>query len=681
MTGGSAATGLAERDVATMVRSARARSGVSQRDLAERSGIGLRTLREIEQGRVRAPRPGSLRRIAEALCEPELLARVGGAADTGGNDPGDEPLVLRVLGRLSAVRGTAELVTGTPKQQSLLGLLALQANQVVERDEIVEVLWDGRLPDTFGQLIHTYVSRIRMMLETHTVPGEERATILRRGGGYELRLDDGRLDILEFGRLTGEAACARACDDPVAEQTLLGEALRLWRGRLLEGAPPRLAGHPLAFEHARRRVASALRLADLALARGQHEEVLAQLGPIARHEPLHEGLHARLLTALAGSGRRAEALELFTVVDRRLRGESGIEPGGELRDAQTAVLREDAPAAPVRAGRAEMSSDRLPHGVGDFVGRVEHFRISQYLTGQGPLAAFGAAPVAALHGPVGVGKSALIRQIAAAAARHFPDGVLYARTRTGTPDEIRTVLTGFVRSLGAPAAGPLATLPELTARYQELVAGRRVLVVVDDAAGERAVRPLLPSGPGAAALLASRAPLSGLEGAQHFRVERFTTDQSVSLLARIAGEQRVLAERAAAESLAELCDGIPLAVRIVGMRLAARPHWTLDRLADRLADEDRRLAELVAGDLSVRERLTSAYSDLDPVLRDAVGTLARRTDRRVTPADAAGALGCGGPQAEDLLERLVDHQLLEPPAGPGGAYALPPLVRLHARGR
>ncbi|WP_418959830.1 BTAD domain-containing putative transcriptional regulator [Streptomyces tritici] len=677
MTGGNTpATACGERDVAHLVRTARTRNGVSQRDLAERSGIGLRTLREIERGRVRAPRAGSLRRIAEALHEPELLARVAGAADADGDVTEDDPLVLRILGRLSAARGTAELVTGTPKQQTLLGLLALQANQVVERDEIVEVLWDGELPDTFGQLIHTYVSRIRVLLETRTAPGPDRATVLRRGGGYELRLGDDRLDVLEFGRLTREAEHARACDDAVDEQALLGEALRLWRGPILDGASPRLTGHPAAVEHSRRRVAAALRLADLALARGQHEEVLARLGPIARHEALHEGLHARLLTALAGSGRRAEALELFAAVDRRLRTDSGIEPGAELRDAQMAVLRED--AATATAGRTAAHTTPLPQAVGDFVGRVEHFPIRQYLTGRGPFAAFGAAPVAALHGPVGVGKSVLTVQIAAAVARHFPDGVLHARMRTGTPDEVRTVLTGFVRALGGPAAGPSAGLLDVAARYQELVAGRRVLVVVDDVAGEQAVRPLLPAGPGAAALLASRAPLSGLEGAQHFRVERFTTDQSVSLLARIAGERRVLSERAAAETLAELCDGIPLAVRIAGMRLAARPHWTLARLADRLADEDRRLSELVAGDLSVRERLGSAHDALEPVLRDAVRALARSGARAFTPADAAAVLRCGGRQAEDLLERLVDHQLLEPQGGAGGTYAFPPLVRLHA---
>lgn len=329
--------------VADIVRTARTRRGVSQRDLAERSGIGLRTLREIERGRVQDPRSGSLRRLARALEEPELLARVGEAQDgESTSDYEGEPLVLRILGRLSASRGEAELATGTPMQQCLLGLMALQPNGVVERDEIIDVLWGDRLPDSFGQLIHTYVSRIRLLLQAHHVPGTGRMEVVRRGGGYELQTDeDCRLDILEFDRLTRAAECAYAGSDPVAEQGFLSDSLRLWRGRLLEGMPPALQQHPVAVERSRRRVRSALRLTDLALSQGQYEEVLVRLGPMARHEPLHEGLHARLVTALAGSGRRAEALELFISVDRRLREQSGIGPGDELRSAQMAVLRED----------------------------------------------------------------------------------------------------------------------------------------------------------------------------------------------------------------------------------------------------------------------------------------------------------------------------------------------------
>ncbi len=340
----SSSTALAQPAVAEIVRSARTSRGVSQQDLARRSGIGLRTLREIERGRVRDPRTGSLRGIARALQEPELLARVGEAQDgPRARTCANEPLVLRILGRLSASHGGGELATGTPKQQLLLGLMALQPNRAVGRDEIIDVLWGDRLPDSFGQLIHTYVSRIRRLLETHHVPGAGRMSVVRRGTGYELRADDpATLDVLEFDRLTRAAESARAAADPATELALLGDSLRLWRGRLLEGMPSALQRHPVAVERSRRRVTSALRLTDLALAREQYEEVLARLEPIAREEPLHEGLHARLITALAGSGRRAEALELYVRVDRRLRELSGIAPGDELRGAQMAVLREEA---------------------------------------------------------------------------------------------------------------------------------------------------------------------------------------------------------------------------------------------------------------------------------------------------------------------------------------------------
>ncbi|AWK12305.1 hypothetical protein DDQ41_29115 [Streptomyces spongiicola] len=573
---------------------------------------------------------------------------------------------------------------GTPKQRRLLGLLALKPNAAVEREEIIDVLWGDEPPDSFAQLIHTYVSRIRQMLETHHIPGAARLAVVRRGAAYELQAEDeSRIDVLEFARLTGESERAHEGNDPVAERAFLADALRLWRGRLLEGMPMALHDHPAAVEWSRRRVAAALRFADLALA-GQHcDEVLVQLGSIARHEPLHEGLHARLVTALAGSGRRVEALELFASLDRRLREESGITPGDELRAAQMAVLRDDpsggGPRVVQQATAAGFGLAGLPKCVGDFVGRVEHHQVRQFLIGQGSQAVFGATPIAAMYGPAGVGKSALSIHVASSVARHFPDGMLYARMRTGSAQEVRDTLHSFLRALGVAAADLPTGLAEATALYQGLVAGRKVLVVIDDAAGEQAVRPLFPSGPGGAALVNSRAPFSGLEGARHFRVEPFSADQSVLLLGRIAGEARVLGERRTAEALSGLCGGIPLAVRILGMRLAARPHWMLAQLADRLADERRRLDELVAGDLAIRDRLRSGHDGLKPALRETLRALACGAGRVFTVSEAAVLLRRGTWDTEDQLEQLVDRQLLEPPAGADDSYAFLPLVRLHAR--
>ncbi|MEV0370860.1 BTAD domain-containing putative transcriptional regulator [Streptomyces sp. NPDC050636] len=676
---------ITDRDIASIIRGARARCGVSQRVVAEKSGISLRALREIEQGRVRSPRASSLKRLAEALSEPRLFTHLPGVAPQGAAVyTDDDPLVLRILGRLSVSRGPVELTAGTPKQQSLLGLLALRVNQVVDRDEIIDVLWGDDIPDSFGQLIHTYVYRIRQLLEAHADPDGGQPLLVRRATGYELQMpEEGRLDLLEFRRLLRETAGARAEGDPEAEVALLGEVLSLWRGPVLEGMGRSLLNHPVAVESVQQRVASALRLADLVLPRGRYEDVIDHLRPIARGNPLHEGVHARLGTALAGSGQRAAALEMFAAVDRRLRNESGIGAGEELRTAQLAILRADEERAAARpaarpAGGEPVRPFQLPPGIRDYVDRPEQHRIVHHLTGRGPQVSFGAAPVAALYGPAGVGKSILAARVAASSRPNFRDGILHGELRTGAPDEVRALLGRFVMALGVPADAVPDGLPGRIALYRALLAKRHVLVVIDGATGEQAVRSLVPGGVTSALLISSRAPLSGLEGARHFRVSPFDADQAVTLLAHVVGESRVLAERDAAERIARLCGRLPLALRIAGMRLAGRPHWTPSRLADRLEDEAYRLGELVMGDLDVRERLGRGLPAPGTGLREAVRTLAAAAGS-FTIASAAEVLRCPVREAEDILEVLVDQQLLEGPARSGGDYAFLPLTRLHVQ--
>lgn len=673
------------RDIGTLIRGARARTGVSQRVVAERSGISLRTLREIEQGRVRSPRASSLQRLAEVLSEPELFTYLPGTSPQGeAGYTDDDPLVLRVLGRLAVSRGPVELTAGTPKQQSLLGLLALRVHQVVDRDEIIDVLWGDDIPDSFGQLIHTYVYRIRQLLEMHAGPDGAQPLLVRRATGYELQMpDDDRLDLLRFRRLVRETGRARAAHDPEAEVRLLDTALSLWWGPVLEGMGESLRGHPVAVESAQQRVASALRLADLVLPRGQYESVIDHLGPIARSHPLHEGVHARLGTALAGSGQRAAALEMFAAIDRRLRHVSGIGAGEELRTAQLAILRTDEERVPVRAVFRAPAGEpvrpfQLPSGIRDYVDRPEQQRILHHLTGRGPQVSFGAAPIAALYGPAGVGKSILTARVATASRPAFRDGILHGELRTGSPDEVRALLGRFLRALGVPAESVPDGLPGRSALYRGLLAKRQVLVVIDDAADEQAVRPLVPGGVTSALLLNSRVPLSGLEGARHFRVSPFGDDQALTLLAHLAGQARVRGERDAAARIVRLCGGLPLAVRVAGMRLAARPHWTLSRLADRLEDEVHRLDELAMGDLDVRDRLGRGRPVLEPVVREALRRLADAAGA-FTIASAAEVLGRPAREAEDVLEALVDQQLLEGPARSGGEYAFLPLTRIHAR--
>lgn len=673
---------IGHRDIAAIVRNARARRGVSQRAVAERSGLSLRTLREIEQGRVRAPRASSLQRLAEVLDEPVLFPHPAPAESGTVDFAAGEPLALRVLGRLSVRRGPAEVAAGTPKQQSLLGLLALRVNQPVDRDEITHILWGDDIPDSFGQLIHTYVYRIRQLLETHTGGAAAPALLMRRSSGYELLVsEEDQLDLLRFRSRAALAALEREAERPEREIALLEDALTLWRGPVLEGMCPRLMDHPVAVEARHQCVTSALRLADLVLPRGRHEAVIDHLGPIARDNPLHEGVHARLVSALAGSGQRAAALELFAAVDRRLRNDSGIGAGDELRRAQSAILRTDEETAPRPTARRTVGEPmrpfQMPPGIRDYVDRPEQQRILHHLTGRGPQVVFGAAPIAALYGPVGVGKSILAARVAASSRPTFRDGVLHGELHTGAHEEVRLLLGRFLTALGVPAEAVPDPLPARVALYRGSLMKRQLLVVLDDAPGEQAVRPFVPGGVSSALLVCSREPMSGLEGARHFRITPFDADQAAALLASVVGEARVSVERGAADRIAALCGGLPMAVRIAGMRLAARPHWPLSRLAERLEDPRQRLDELVIGDLHVAERIGRALPEAGSGLGEALSVLVG-TAGSFTIATTARLLGCSPREAEDVLEALVDRQVLESPARSGGEYAFLPLTRLAA---
>jgi DNA-binding SARP family transcriptional activator len=678
-------------DLGEVVRDARDRARLSQRVVAERSGISLRTLREIENGRVRMPRRRSIQRLAEVLQEPRLLDQAAARSplDETAYDE-DDRLMLRVLGPLSAVRGRSVLNAGTPMQQSLLGLMALHANESVSQAEIVDVLWGEAPPNSFNQLVHTYVSRLRALLAKHSDPDCETSVIVRRNAGYELQIGSDQLDLLRFRELAQEADQARISGDLTLEVRLLTDLLGLWSGPVLHGSSPRLQQHPLAVDSNQRQITAALRLSELAVAYGHYEKAIDQLQPLVRHHPLHEGLHAQLMIALAGAGQQVEALDLFGRLDRTLRNDFGIDPGPELRAAQLSVLRgvsraPDDKAVRVAPPRAETGRPYgLPPDTPDLVGRSEHHQVLQHFTQSGsPGGLFGPSPVASIYGPPGVGKSVLAVRVANSCRLRYVDGVLYADLRSDTQGDgqaAHAVLHRFLRALGMAEAAIPGGLTERISAYRGLLAERRVLVVVDNVVRDGQLQPLLPGGFTSALLFTSRAPLSTIPGARHFPLSLFTAEQSVRLLTRIVGEERALAEHRMAEEIAELCGHLPLAVRIVGQRLAARPHWSLSRMVQRLSDERGRLSELSHGELDVRARLDTHLVSLAGASRRALLALARACQGSFTLRTAAASLDCSLVAAEDVAETLVDHQLLKGPDA-AGRYAFPVLTRLHARER
>ena len=294
--------------------------------------------------------------------------------------------------------------------------------------------------------------------------------------------------------------------------------------------------------------------------------------------------------------------------------------------------------------------------------------------------------ISAIAGKAGVGKTALAVRVAHRLRPRFPDGQLYVNLRGAEAQALdpAEVLAGFLRALGVEGAVIPEGLEERVRLYRSRLADRRVLVVLDNAASEAQVRPLLPGSHGCAVLVTSRARLGGLEAAHSLTLDVLDPDQAVALLAKLAGPGRVAAEPEAAQQIVRLCGWLPLAVRIAGARLAGRPHWRLALLAERLADEHRRLDELATGDLEVRASVALSYHGRGEQERRLFRLLGLLAAPSFPAWVAAALLDIGLAEAEGLLERLVDAQLVEA-AGQDQAgqlrYRLHDLLRVYARER
>jgi tetratricopeptide (TPR) repeat protein len=393
-------------------------------------------------------------------------------------------------------------------------------------------------------------------------------------------------------------------------------------------------------------------------------------GRLLSQEQLAErsGLSARTIRDLeAGRVRRPHGESVRLLADGlRLHG---LERARFERAARAGAAAGLGAVLPMVSSPGEVTPCQLPPDVADFVGRGELVgQLGGVLAGRpgGPDGAPDqtAMVIGAVAGKAGVGKSALAVHLAHQLAGEFPDGQLYASLRGaggggGAPLDPGEVLGRFLRALGIDGSAVPAGVEERAALYRSRLAGRRVLVLLDDAAGEAQIRPLLPGGRGAAVLITSRERLAALEGARLVQLEVLDTDQAVELLARVVGGRRVAAEPEAAVAIVEACGRLPLAVRIAGARLVARPHWPLGRMVSLLADERGRLDELVHGDLEVRASLSLSYNGLGEQQRRLFGRLGLLRAPDVAAWVAAALLDRPPVEAEALLEGLVDAQLVD----------------------
>ncbi|MFC4506750.1 MULTISPECIES: AfsR/SARP family transcriptional regulator [Streptomyces] len=598
---------------------------------------------------------------------------------------------FRVLGPV----GLSPLTPSAAKPRALLATLLVQAGEVVPVHSLIDELWGTQPPRTATTTLQVYVSQLRKILAG---PSGE---LLTRAPGYLIQVPEREFDLPCFERLRAEGRTAFQEKDFTGASALLHEALALWSGPALAGIPHgvRLESAAIRLDELRMEVLEQRIVADLRL--GRHQELAGELLALANEHPLRETLHGHLMVALYRTGRGSDALRAYGRLRHSLVEELGVEPGPGLARLHERVLRRD-PALDWRDSRAAAGTPTtaaariarepapatagarppaLPAAPPAFVGRHEELaygeRVLRTTSGGRSMR------VLAVSGPAGVGKTALALHLAHRTAGSFPDGQLLISLRGPHGRPLAAAQAGAVllqRLTDDPPGGsPLTDPAELTDRLRRALHGRRLLLVLDDAASEEQIRPLLQCGAEGAVILTSRRSPAALEGAEHLKLEAVRPEEAVELLFAAGGE-RMAEDPVAAAEIARLCGCFPLALRVAAAALTARPHTTPAALAGRLRDERTRLGVLREGDLDLRATLLTGYQEAAPSLRQAFRALSLVQAPDFAGWTAAALLDTGASAAEETAEELVRAQLLEARSGNGHTvrYGFHSLLRVLA---
>jgi DNA-binding SARP family transcriptional activator/tetratricopeptide (TPR) repeat protein len=576
---------------------------------------------------------------------------------------------IMLLGPVTVAVGGHRYKLRRSQTRGLLALLALNVGEPLSVEAAIEALWGGRAPQTARARVQDYISAIRRELRAWGAPD----CIERGRYGYVLRLVPDAVDALEMAAGLREA---RGLTDSGKAIARYREALALWAGAPLadasgsyvEGVRTRLVDQRLGGIEA---------VSELELARGEHTAVATELSPLVASHPMRERLAGTLMLALYRGGDRAAALGLYRRCRTELANALGLEPGGDLQRLHRAILIGDPALDPKTEASAETRLVRpaqLPSAPAVFIGRDRL------------LARLGAAAlpgrIAVLTGRGGVGKTALALAWAHAAVAEFPDGQLYANLHgfsSGRPVTAVAVASGFLRALGVPGREIPSGADEAMACLRSELAGRRVLMLLDNAGSAAQIRPLLPGESSITVLVTSRDRLSGLAAthdAQQIDLDGLPQAEAASLLRLLLPERKLSPEEST--DLARLCGCLPLALRVAAARLRDDPGLDAADYARALASGTRLKELAIEGDTDATIRATFglSYARLDKAQRRVFRLLGLLPAGDFDAAVAARLAATTPARASQRLAGLVAAHLVD--VTDAGRYAMHDLLRAYA---
>lgn len=643
--------------------------------------VTTRIFRRVRSGNTLAA-AGSAGRAAE---------RGGQVADT--SSTAGSCLGIRLLGPVEVTVGGAPRAIPKLTHRILLAILVSADGRVVPASALVEELWQEDASPRRRKNLQTHVYQLRRVLHG-LEPDCAAGRIVTRPPGYQLTIADCELDLHALDELVTAARQAARQGDRAQARGLYQRALALWRGPALadvRSCSPVLGG--LAERLEQRRIAILEERIDIDLAAGLHADLVPELTGLIAEHPLRERLRARLMLSLYRSGRAADALAAYQDARNVLLDELGLDPSAELQDLHTRILNGDtgiaaaepathdtanaAPGTQARSQGAVGVFRQLPAALGTFTGREAELDRLLAVTSQDT----GTVVICTVEGMAGIGKTQLALRAAhllVEAGRHA-ELQLFVNLRgfdkDRPPADPAVVLESFLLQLGVPPQQVPGTLEDRAAMFRDRIYGRDALIVLDNAAGEAQVRPLIPGGPGCLVLITSRRGLSALDNAVVVMLDVLTDAEAIALLARIAGGDRVAAEPEAATRIAALCGGLPLAVSLAAARLRSRPAWRLADLAERLG---RGLEEIVSGGKDLTTVFGLSYRGLPAAARRVFLLLGLDPGADVTAASVSALADLTLTEADQALELLQDEYLVQQRTP--GRFELHDLLRGYAAG-